>query len=117
MSAPANPTIELNVSRGTGLYLHLNGRLVDDSYGAIVMAELAQLRDFPDVRVDARPNAATSRPGHHGAADRHGARPRRNLGLRAGRAAVRERFAHRCRAGAGQVGPASSILASDEPAR
>lgn len=52
MSAPANPTIELNVSRGTGLYLHLNGRLVDDSYGAIVMAELAQLRDFPEVRVD-----------------------------------------------------------------
>ena len=53
MNAPANSNIELNVSRGSGLYLHLNGRLVDDSYGAIVMAELAQLRDFPDVRVDA----------------------------------------------------------------
>jgi hypothetical protein len=52
MSAPANATIELNVSRGTGLYLHLNGRLVDDSYGTIVMAELAQLRDFPNVSVD-----------------------------------------------------------------
>ena len=52
MSAPENSNVELNVTRGTGLYLHLNGRLVDDSYGAIVMAELAQLRDFPDVRVD-----------------------------------------------------------------
>jgi hypothetical protein len=68
MSAPANATIELNVSRGTGLYLHLNGRLVDDSYGTIVMAELA----------------ATSRPGRHGATNRHGARPQRNLGVRAG---------------------------------
>ncbi|MGO9973617.1 MAG: hypothetical protein ACLP01_12610 [Solirubrobacteraceae bacterium] len=52
MNSPANSTIELNVSRGTSLYLHLNGRSVHDSYGAIVMAELAQLRDFPDVRVD-----------------------------------------------------------------
>lgn len=51
MSAPPNPTIELNVSRGPGLHLHLNGRLVDDSYGTIVMAELPQLCDFPDVRV------------------------------------------------------------------
>jgi hypothetical protein len=58
MSAPANPTIELNVSRGTGLYLHLNGRLVDDSYGAIVMTELAQLRDFPDVHVRTRQRPA-----------------------------------------------------------
>jgi hypothetical protein len=52
MSAPHSSRIEVNVSRGTGLYLYLGGRLVDDSYGAIVMAELAQLRDFPDVRVD-----------------------------------------------------------------
>ena len=53
MNTPANSNIDLNVSRGTGLYLQLDGRLVHDSYGAIVMAELAQLRDFPDVRVDA----------------------------------------------------------------
>ncbi len=90
MKSPANSSIELNVSRGTGVYLHLNGRLVHDSCGAIVMAELAQLRDFPDVRVDVhlRSRQLPCR-GRHGAADRHGARPQRNLGLKAGRTAVR----------------------------
>lgn len=52
MSAPYNPNLDVQVARGSGLYLRINGRPVDDTYGAIVMAELAQLRDFPDVRVD-----------------------------------------------------------------
>ncbi len=63
MSAPYHPSIDLQVSRGAGLYLQINGRLVDDSYGAIVMAELAQLREqFPAVRVDVAYRSA-SRPG------------------------------------------------------
>ena len=49
MSAPYNPNIDLQVGRGHGLHLQINGRPVPDSYGAIVMAELAQLCDFPDV--------------------------------------------------------------------
>src|SRR5947209_12500126 len=47
---------------GTGLYLQINGRPVDNAYGAIVMAELAALRDdFPAVRVDVAYRSA-SRP-------------------------------------------------------
>jgi hypothetical protein len=60
MAAPSNPNIDLQVSRGGGLYLHINGRTVDDTYGAIVMAELAALREhFPDVRVDVQLRAHT----------------------------------------------------------
>lgn len=48
-----NPRVDLEVSRGAGLYLQINGRPVDNTYGSIVMAELAQLREeFPAVRVD-----------------------------------------------------------------
>ena len=53
MSAPYDPNVDLQVGRGTGLYLQINGRPVDNAYGAIVMAELAAPRDeFPAVRVD-----------------------------------------------------------------
>ena len=52
MSVPDNPNIDLQVARGNGLHLEINGRPVPDSYGAIVMAELAQLCEFPAVRVD-----------------------------------------------------------------
>jgi hypothetical protein len=54
VSAPYNPNIDLQVGRGHGLHLQINGRPVPDSYGAIVMAELAHLFDFPAVRVDVR---------------------------------------------------------------
>jgi len=66
MSAPHNPNIDLHVGRGAGLHLQINGRPVDNSYGAIVLAELAALREeFPAVRVDvfyrcaSRPSPAT----------------------------------------------------------
>jgi hypothetical protein len=60
MSAPHNPNIDLEVSRGSGLHLHINGRPVDNTYGAIVMAELAALREeFPAVRVEVHLRAAT----------------------------------------------------------
>jgi hypothetical protein len=36
MSAPYNPNIDLQVDRGHGLHLQINGRPVPDSYGAIV---------------------------------------------------------------------------------
>jgi hypothetical protein len=52
MSAPYSPSIDLDVGRGGGLHLKINDRLVDDTYGAIVMAELAQLSEFPAVRVN-----------------------------------------------------------------
>jgi hypothetical protein len=53
MSAPDDPNLDLKVGRGAGLYLQINGRPVDNTYGAIVMAELAVLRgEFPAVRVD-----------------------------------------------------------------
>ena len=52
MSAPYNPNIDLQVARGHGLHLQINGRPVPDSYGTIVMAELAHLCEFPAVRVD-----------------------------------------------------------------
>ena len=53
MSAPYDPNIDLHVGHGAGLYLQINGRPVDNNYGAIIMAELAALRDeFPAVRVD-----------------------------------------------------------------
>lgn len=62
MSIPYNPKIALEVSRGLGLHLQVNGRPVDNAYGAIVMAELAHLReDFPAVRVDVA-YRCTSRP-------------------------------------------------------
>jgi hypothetical protein len=60
MSAPNNPDIAVEVSRGAGLYLTVNGRAVDNTYGAIVMAELAALRpEFPAVRVDVDLRAGT----------------------------------------------------------
>jgi len=50
---PHNPNIDLQVQRGAGLHLRINGRPVDDTYGVMVMAELAALRErFPQVRVD-----------------------------------------------------------------
>jgi hypothetical protein len=52
MSAPCNPNIELQVDRGHGLHLQINRQPVPDSYGAIVMAELAHLCEFPAVRVE-----------------------------------------------------------------
>jgi hypothetical protein len=52
MSAPYNPDIDLEVGRGHGLHLQINRQPVPDSYGAIVMAELAQLCEFPACRVD-----------------------------------------------------------------
>jgi len=52
MGAPYNPDIDLQVRRGAGLHLAINGRPVDHDYGAILMAELAVLRPFPEVRVD-----------------------------------------------------------------
>jgi hypothetical protein len=57
VSAPYNPHIDLQVARGHGLHLQINGQPVADSYGAIVMAELAQLCDFPDVRVEVQVRA------------------------------------------------------------
>ena len=71
MSAPYNPHIDLEVGGGHGLHLEINRQPVPDSYGAIVMAELAQLCEFPAVRVDVR--YACTRPagtGGHGAHDR-----------------------------------------------
>jgi hypothetical protein len=53
VSAPYYPNIDLDVSRGAGLHLKINDRPVDDAYGAIVMAELAQLCEFPAVQVNA----------------------------------------------------------------
>jgi len=41
VSAPENPNIELDVSRGAGLHLKINDRPVDDTDRAIVIAELA----------------------------------------------------------------------------
>ena len=50
---PYNPNIDLQVQRGAGLHLRINGRPVDNTYGVMVMAELAVLRErFPRVRVD-----------------------------------------------------------------
>jgi len=34
MSIPYHPNIDLDVGRGLGLHLKINGRLVDDNYGA-----------------------------------------------------------------------------------
>ena len=71
MSAPYNPNIDLQVDRGHGLHLQINRQPVPDSYGAIVMAELAQL-----VRVPRRSRRrelllpATARTGGHGPDDR-----------------------------------------------
>ena len=61
MSAPYNPNIDLQVGRGPGLHLQINGQPVTNSYGAIVMAELAQLSDFPAVQVEIR-YSCTRRP-------------------------------------------------------
>ena len=52
MSAACNPSVEVEVGRGAGLLLQINNRAVDDTYGAIVMAELAQLCEFPAARVE-----------------------------------------------------------------
>jgi hypothetical protein len=61
MSAPYNSNIDLQVDRGHGLHLEINRRPVPDSYGAIVMAELAHLCEFPAVRVEVR-YSCTRRP-------------------------------------------------------
>ena len=42
------------MDRGHGLHLQINRQPVPDSYGAIVMAELAHLCEFPAVRVEVR---------------------------------------------------------------
>ncbi len=52
MSAPYNPNVDLEVGRGHGLHLQINRQPVPDSYAAIVMAEFAQLCEFPAVGVD-----------------------------------------------------------------
>ncbi len=58
--AAYNPNIDLEVSRGGGLHLHINGRPVDDTHGVMVMVELAALREeFPAVRVEVHLRAAT----------------------------------------------------------
>ncbi|MGH2894286.1 MAG: hypothetical protein ACRDPM_13630 [Solirubrobacteraceae bacterium] len=66
MSPSYDSNIDLQVGCGGGLHLTVNGHDVEDAYGAIVMAELAHLRDeFPAVRVDvayrcaSRPTPAT----------------------------------------------------------
>ena len=61
MNAPYNPNIDLQVGRGHGLHLQINRQPVPDTYGAIVMAELAHLCEFPAVRVDVR-YSCTRRP-------------------------------------------------------
>ena len=63
MSSPYNPNITLEVGRGGGLHVQINDRPVDNTYGAIVMAELAQLREeFPAVRVDVAYRCASKPP-------------------------------------------------------
>ena len=82
MSAPYNPNIDLQVDRGHGLHLQINRQPVPDSYGAIVMAELAQLCEFPAVRVEVRYSCQPAPgTGRHGPHDRGRARPQRDLGL------------------------------------
>ena len=61
MIAPYNPNIDLQVGRGHGLHLEINQQPVPDSYGAIVMAELAHLCEFPAVRAEVR-YSCTRRP-------------------------------------------------------
>jgi hypothetical protein len=61
MNVPYNPNIDLQVGRGHGLHLQINRQTVPDTYGAIVMAELAHLCEFPAVRVDVR-YSCTRRP-------------------------------------------------------
>lgn len=61
MSAPYNPNIDLQVGRGHGLHFQINRQPVPDTYGAIVMAELAHVCEFPAVRVDVR-YSCTRRP-------------------------------------------------------
>src|SRR5580700_7842657 len=53
-NAAHNPSIDLQVGRGHGLHLQINRQPVPDTYGAIVMAELAHLCEFPAVRVEVR---------------------------------------------------------------
>jgi hypothetical protein len=80
VSAPYNPNIDLQVARGHGLHLQINGRPVADSYGTIVMAELAHLCEFPAVRVDVTYRCPpASGAGRHGPHDRYRARPQRDL--------------------------------------
>lgn len=57
MSVAYNSSIDLEVGRGGGLWLQINNRAVDDTYGAIVMAELTQLRELPAARVDVNLNS------------------------------------------------------------
>ena len=61
MSAPHNPNIDLQAGRGHSLHLQINRQPVPDSYGAIVMAELAHLCEFPAVRVEVH-YSCTRRP-------------------------------------------------------
>jgi hypothetical protein len=46
VNAPEHPDIDVRVTRGRGLQLKINGRTVEDTYGAMVMA--AQLHEFPE---------------------------------------------------------------------
>ncbi|MGA8718181.1 MAG: hypothetical protein WB557_09260 [Solirubrobacteraceae bacterium] len=62
MNAPYNPNIDLQVDRGHGLHLEINRQPVADSYGAIVMADLAHLCEFPAVRIEVR-YSCSRRPG------------------------------------------------------
>ena len=52
MSVPYNPNIDLQVDRGHGLHLQINRQPAPDSYGTMVMPELAHLCEFPAVQVD-----------------------------------------------------------------
>jgi hypothetical protein len=61
MNAPYNANIDLQIGRGHGLHLQINRQPVPDSYGTIVMAELAQLCEFPAVLVEVR-YSGTRRP-------------------------------------------------------
>jgi hypothetical protein len=65
---PYSPHVDLHVGRGAGLHLQINGRPVDNGYGAILMAELAALREeFRGTRrcPPPHPEAAEPRPRWH----------------------------------------------------
>jgi hypothetical protein len=47
MNLSDHPSIDLDVGRGGGLRLQINDRSVDETYGAIVMAELMDLYELP----------------------------------------------------------------------
>ena len=81
MSTPYNPNFDLHVDRGHGLHLQINRQPVPDSYGAIVMAELAHLWTSRRSRGCALLLYPAPGTGGHGPDDRGRARPQRDLGL------------------------------------